>query len=268
MGVILPMGLFNVIGSLQNLESAAAAGDRYPARPALLIDGIGTLSAAVLGSCFPTTIYIGHPAWKALGARSGYSLLNGLVMAAGCLLGLFGLVAEVIPIEAGMAIILYVGIAVSAQAFQATPLRHASAVVLGLLPGLAGWGAQLLKAGLRAGGAGTVQNPFGPDLVQTLARADIWAAGAFALEQGQIITAMLLAAMLVYVIEQRFLAAAATSALACLLAWFGVIHAWTFSVSDTTLDLGWGTGQQWSVGYGAVTIVLLIAHWLPQQTEA
>ena len=103
--------------------------------------------------------------------------------------------------------------------------------------------------------------------MQTLARADIWAAGAFALEQGQIITAMLLAAMLVYVIEQRFLAAAATSALACLLAWFGVIHAWTFSVSDTTLDLGWGTGQQWSVGYGAVTIVMLIAHWLPQHSD-
>ena len=266
-GVILPMGLFNVIGSLQNLESAAAAGDRYPARPALLVDGIGTLTAAVLGSCFPTTIYIGHPAWKALGARSGYSLLNGLVMAAGCLLGLFGLVAEVIPIEAGMAIVFYVGIAVSAQAFQATPLRHAPAVVLGLLPGLAGWGAQLLKAGLRAGGAGTVEHPFGPELVQTLAKADVWAAGAFALEQGQIITAMLLAAMLVDVIEQRFLAAAATSALASLLAWFGVIHAWTFSVSDTTLDLGWGTGQPWAIGYAAVSLVMLIAHGLPPQND-
>lgn len=267
LGIILPMGLFNVIGSLQNLESAAAAGDRYPTRPALLIDGTGTLLAAVLGSCFPTTIYIGHPAWKALGARSGYSVLNGLVMATGCLLGLFGLMAEVIPIEAGMAIVLFVGIAVSAQAFQATPARHAPAVVVGLLPGLAGWGAHLLKAGLRAGGAGTAAHPFGPDLVKSLAGADVWANGLFALEQGQIITAMLLAAMLVDVIEQRFLAAAATSALASLLAWFGVIHAWTFSVSDTTLNLGWGTGQPWAIGYSAVTLVMLIAHWLPQQTE-
>ena len=268
MGIILPMGLFNVIGSLQNLESAAAAGDRYPARPALLIDGVGTLTAAVLGSCFPTTIYIGHPAWKALGARSGYSLLNGLVMAAGCLLGLFGLVAEIIPIEAGMAIVVFIGLAISAQAFQATPLRQAPAVALGLLPGLAGWGAQLLKAGLRAGGAGTVDHPFGKDLVESLARADVWAAGAFALEQGQIITAMLLAAMVVQVIEQRFLAAAVTSALATLLAWFGVIHAWTFTVSDTMVNLGWGTGQPWAIGYGAVTLVMLIAHWLPHQADA
>src|SRR6185436_9857270 len=74
--VILPMGLFNVLGSLQNLESAEAAGDRFPTAPCLTVNGVGSLVAAALGSCFPTTIYIGHPGWKALGARSGYSILN------------------------------------------------------------------------------------------------------------------------------------------------------------------------------------------------
>ena len=104
LGVIVPMGLFNVLGSLQNIESAEAAGDRYCVRSSLLIDGIGTMAAAGLGSCFPTTIYIGHPAWKEMGARIGYSWLNGLVMGSACLLGVFGLVAELVPIEAGMAV--------------------------------------------------------------------------------------------------------------------------------------------------------------------
>jgi AGZA family xanthine/uracil permease-like MFS transporter len=58
-----------------------------------------------------------------------------------------------------MAIVLYIGIAMTAQAFQAKPLRHTPAVVLGLLPGLAGWGAQLLKAGLRTDGLGTAERP-------------------------------------------------------------------------------------------------------------
>ena len=75
--VIIPMGLFNLIGSLQNLESAEAAGDRFETRPSLLANGLGSLCAACLGSAFPTTIYIGHPGWKALGARAGYSVLNG-----------------------------------------------------------------------------------------------------------------------------------------------------------------------------------------------
>ncbi|MEM6614484.1 MAG: NCS2 family permease, partial [Cyanobacteria bacterium P01_C01_bin.72] len=51
--IILPMGLFNLIGSLQNLESAEAEGDRYPAAPCLAVNGIGTIVAACFGSCFP-----------------------------------------------------------------------------------------------------------------------------------------------------------------------------------------------------------------------
>ena len=73
--VIFPMGIFNVVGSLQNIESAEAAGDRYKTFPSLMANGIGSVVAALFGSVFPTTIYIGHPGWKRLGARSGYSPL-------------------------------------------------------------------------------------------------------------------------------------------------------------------------------------------------
>src|SRR5262249_34689995 len=46
LAVIFPMGLFTVIGSLQNLESAEAAGDFYETRSSLLANGIATLFAA------------------------------------------------------------------------------------------------------------------------------------------------------------------------------------------------------------------------------
>jgi len=266
LGVIMPMGLFNVLGSLQNIESAEAAGDRYPVRSSLLINGLGTIAAAGLGSCFPTTIYIGHPGWKAMGARIGYSWLNGMVMGAACLSGIFGLVGQLVPIEAGMAIVLYIGIVIAAQAFQATPTAHAPAVVIGLLPGLAGWGSLMLKAGLRAGGAGTSAEPFGPSLVTTLAQADVWASGAFALEQGQIIAAMLLAGLLVFVIEQRFLAASACALAAALCSWFGLIHAWQFSQADTVLQLGWGVGSRWALGYGSMALIFALSHLAIRRT--
>jgi AGZA family xanthine/uracil permease-like MFS transporter len=166
-----------------------------------------------------------------------------------------------------MAILLYIGLTITAQAFQATPSRHAPAVVLGILPGLAGWGTLLLKAGLRSGGLGTPTNPFSADLIAALNAADIWAAGAFALEQGQIITAMLLAALLVFAIEQRFLTAALCSGLAALLAWFGVINAWQFTTADTVMHLGWGTGAPWALAYAVVTALLLLARVLPRQAS-
>src|SRR5262245_28016646 len=44
--VIIPMGLFNVLGSLQNLESAEAAGDSYPTASSLSMNGLGSIFAA------------------------------------------------------------------------------------------------------------------------------------------------------------------------------------------------------------------------------
>ena len=101
MSIIIPMGLFNVVGSLQNLESAEAAGDKFDTKSSLLANGLGSVLASFLGSCFPTTIYIGHPGWKALGARTGYSIINGIFILAICLTGTMDAVLKIIPIEAG-----------------------------------------------------------------------------------------------------------------------------------------------------------------------
>lgn len=257
MGVILPMGLFNVLGSMQNVESAAAAGDDYPVRTSLLINGAGTMLAAVLGSCFPTTIYIGHPSWKGLGARLGYSWMSGLAVGLSCFLGLFSLISLAVPVQVGVAIIVYVGIVITAQSLQVTPANHAPAVVLGIMVGLASWGAFLLKAGVKAG-AGTLGQPFGDGLLEGLQQVGLAGAGGlFSLEQGGIITAMLLTGLLVYVIEHRFLAAAGVAGVSAVLAWFGVIHAWRFTPGDTALNVGWGVGAEWAYAYGIMALLLL-----------
>ena len=44
MSVIVAMGLFNVIGSLQNIESAEAGGDRFATGPSLAVNGVGTIA--------------------------------------------------------------------------------------------------------------------------------------------------------------------------------------------------------------------------------
>src|ERR1700689_3590233 len=77
LSVILPMSVLDTIVSLQVLESVQVAGDDYPTRPSLLVNGLATLAAALFGSPFPTALYFGHMAHKDLGARSGYSILSG-----------------------------------------------------------------------------------------------------------------------------------------------------------------------------------------------
>jgi len=263
--VILPMGLFNVMGSLQNLESAEAAGDGYETRPSLLANGIGSLAAALFGSPFPTTIYIGHPGWKALGARAGYSTLNAVFVSVLCLTGTLAHLAWAIPIDAGMAIVLWIGMVITAQAFQVTPRAHAPAVVVGILPGVATWGALLAKNGLRAAGAGTPERPFTPALLDAFRGSDTWIHGAFALEQGFIFTAMLLAAATTCVIERRFRAASVWCFTAAALSAAGLMHSYRWTPGDTAVALS--PAWPWATGYAVMGLAFLAARWITEPGE-
>jgi AGZA family xanthine/uracil permease-like MFS transporter len=255
--VILPMGLFNVMGSLQNIESAEAAGDLYPTAPSLTVNGLGSVAAALFGSAFPTTIYIGHPGWKAMGARAGYSILNGAFATAICLSGTLAFITYAVPVDAGMAIVLWIGIIITAQAFSTTPREHAPAVVAGLLPGVAAWGAMMAKAGLRAAGLGGERGPFTPSLVEAFHAGDTWIEGAFALEQGFIFTAVVLAATTVGIIERRFRWAAVWCFLGAGFSALGMMHSFSWTFADTTAALlqpAW----EFALGYTVVGLLLLV----------
>ena len=199
--IIIPMGVFNVVGSLQNLESAEAAGDKYNTFPSLLTNGIGSVIASLFGSCFPTTIYIGHPGWKAIGARTGYSILNGVFFSIICLTGFITVILEVIPLEAGIGILLWIGIVIVAQAFQETPKHHAMAVAVGLFPAIAAWGLLMVESTLRS--AGTTLFIIGEDAFAN----NLAIHGMISLERGFIFTSMILASISVFLIEKKFLLA-------------------------------------------------------------
>lgn len=243
LSVIIPMGLFNVIGSLQNIESAEAGGDRYDTRASLAANGIGTFAAALFGSCFPTTIYIGHPGWKGMGARAGYSTLNGLVITLICLTGTVALLASITPIEAGIAIVLWIGIVITAQAFQATPNDHAPAVALGLFPAIAAWGAVVVMGAFDAARMIPIEGgalaPVGPgNTIQILldmkhAEAGLNTVvsgfllhGMILMERGYIFTCMVLAAIAACLIDRKFSAATIWALVGGALAAVGLTHAY------------------------------------------
>jgi adenine/guanine/hypoxanthine permease len=263
LSVIIAMGLFNVLGALQNIESAEAAGDAYDTRYSLTVNGLGSLAAALFGSAFPTTIYIGHPGWKALGARAGYSVLNGVFVSAICLTGTLAWIAWAIPIDAGMAIVLWIGMMIVAQAFQATPLEHAPAVVVGLLPGIGAWGALMAKNGLRAAGIGGAAGPFSESLIGEFQKSDTWIHGAFAIEQGFLFTAMILSAAVVGVIERRWSVAAAWCACAAVLSACGLMHSYQWTFGDTAIRLA--PAWPYVIGYTGMAAIFFTAQWTTEE---
>lgn len=254
LAVIFPMGLFNVIGSLQNLESAEAAGDRYATTPSLLVNGVGSLTAAFLGSPFPTTIYIGHPGWKAMGARAGYSALNGLIITGLVLFGGIAVVLRVVPIEAALGILLWIGIIITAQAFEAVPRSHALAVAFGLVPALAAWGRTWLESALASGGTSLFQAQ------GALQQQGVYVHGVLALDSGFLLTSMIWAAVMVYAIERRFAVAAAWLGGAAALSLTGIIHGYSLTSEGVRAAFGPTAAPAFTVGYALACILMLSMH--------
>ncbi len=276
LSVVIPIGLLGVLASLQNIESASAAGDEYPVRASLIVNGLGTLAGALFGSPFPTSIYIGHPAWKKLGARAGYSVLNGVAVTAVCLTGTMAALTWLIPAEAGIAIILWIGVIITAQAFEVTPKKHLVAVVVGLFPGLAAWTMLVVKTALAAAGTGRPGGPLlDPGLVRAAHAAGAYIGGGFALEQGFLYSAMIWSAIVVCIVDRQWNRAAAWSAVGGLLALAGLMHSYVLTGRDTAINLpllDW-LGGHWTpgnplfpaggtaLGYGLAALLFLGARY-------
>ena len=94
LGVILvtaiPFGIYDLVEALDNVESASAAGDSFPTTRVLTADGVVSLIGCLMGNPFINAVYIGHPGWKAMGGRIGYSAATGLVV---IVLSWFGIIS-------------------------------------------------------------------------------------------------------------------------------------------------------------------------------
>lgn len=239
----IPLGIYNFTEGMNNVESAAAAGDDYSLRKILLADGTGAIVGAILGSPFPPAVYIGHPGWKSVGGRIGYSMATGIVISLVCFLGLTALLLAVIPLVVILPILLYIGLVIGAQAFQAVPVRHAPAVVLSLLPNIASWAQTQIDNSL--GAAGTSAQAVGYD---KLAGNGVIYHGMALLGGGAVLAGLILGAIAVFIIDQRFKWAAIYAGAGAVLSFFGFIHG---------TSLGFGNSAPVAVGYLMIVAVCL-----------
>jgi len=279
--VIVPMGLLNVLFSMQCLESAAAAGDAYAPRSSLAVNAACTLAGACFGSPFPTSLYIGHPAWKRMGARAGYSTLNGVFVTAVCLTGSVAAIGWAVPPDAGLAIIIWVGLVITIQAFEAAPQRHWPAVLIGMVPVLLAWVTFSIKNAIRIAGPGASPGAgFSSGLLGRFHGSGVYLDGGFAVEQGAFFAALVLSAATVLIIDRRFAAAAAWMLGAAALSLAGLMHSWKFAGEDTVASLpildrlagagGEGTlfpAAAFAAAYAVVAILLLLARRFTEPDE-
>ncbi len=239
----IPLGIYNFTEAMTNVESAAAAGDRYSVRAVLTADGLGAIVGAFLGSPFPPAVYIGHPGWKKVGGRIGYSLVTGIVIAVVCFSGLVGLFLGIFPMQALVPILLYIGLVIGSQATNVSALRYAPAIVFAMLPSLAQWATGLIDNSLGAAGTNAAEVGF-----ENLAGNGVIYEGLRLFGSGAVLAGVLLGAITVFVIDRRLYAAAVTSGISAVLSFFGLINAVQVEINAS---------QGVTIGYVFLALLLL-----------
>ncbi|MCR5977127.1 regulator [Gordonia jinghuaiqii] len=249
LGTAIPLGVYNFTEAMSNVESAAAAGDNYNLRSVLLADGAGACVGAAFGSPFPPAVYIGHPGWKDAGGRASYSLASGVAIGLLCFLGMFGVLNALLPVPAIVPILLFIGLLIGAQAFQAVPRLHAVAVVAALLPNLAEWGRGLIDNALAA--AGTTADEVGMD---ALNGAGVIYEGLKTLGEGAVLVGLILGTIVTFILEKKFHFAAIAALVGAALSFIGLVHA---------PEVAWAAAPEVALGYLFFAVVCFAYWFLP-----
>jgi len=231
-GIILvtaiPFGIYDLVEAMDNVESAEAAGDHFPTTRVLTADGIISLIGCAMGNPFINAVYIGHPGWKQMGGRLGYSAATGALMLVLTWFGIIGLMMAVVPAVALLPILLYIGMLIGAQAFQESPHKHAPAIVLAIVPTIASWGVTQINNAL--GAAGTNAGKVGIDV---LANNGVLYEGLHILGSGATLCGIILGSICVFIIEAQHMKAAAFALAGAILTFFGLMHAESIGVMKT-----------------------------------
>ena len=210
--VAIPLALGTIVGGIDCTESAASVGDDYPTGQIVAAEGFATIVAGIFGGVIQSTPYIGHPAYKAMGARAGYTLATALFVAAAGVFGYFDWIFYLMPKAVVFPILIFVGLEITAQSFRATPTRHYPAVVLACVPALA----YLARLAV---------DPFVPPDFASLTRSNQqYVQTVTILSGGFIVTSLLWGTILAHVIDGRTRPAIVALVLAGVCALFGIIH--------------------------------------------
>jgi AGZA family xanthine/uracil permease-like MFS transporter len=215
LGIVIPIGISATATTLMCLVSAKNAGDPFPVRETMIVDGIGTAIASFFGSPFGTVVYIGHPAYKRSGALVGYSLSNGMVYLFLSWFGILALVQSIVNQATIGPIVLFVGLMVNEEALNFMPARHYSAYVIGLFPSIYDWVVNVSNMS-------PIQD-FATGGNSNLTGLPQWF-GVLAWKRGALLVSFVWVAMLVMVIDRRWRTAGIWALVAAFLACCGIIH--------------------------------------------
>ena len=206
-----------------------------------------------------------------MGAKQGYSILNGLSFLPLCFFGINAFLLSVIAIVSVNPIIvsidrkketksfcflflkIFIGLVICADTLAITPQRHYPAFLLGLMPIIADWAKGTIVSGIsEAYGPFTVNGTdFGRNITSHITGFSY--SGLLNFSGGSLLQCIFITAIFMFMIDRKFLQAAFWSTLAAFFAFFGLINAPGVGILVHKDEDGW----RFTIAYIMMAVVFI-----------
>jgi AGZA family xanthine/uracil permease-like MFS transporter len=263
--IAIPFGLLTVVGGINVTESARVAGDDYRTRDILLTEAVATLIAGLCGGVAQSTPYIGQPAYKRMGSRAGYTLLTGVFIGLGGMLGFVSFFVELIPRAVLAPILVFVALDIMVQAFLACPPRHAPAVAFAFFPTVA----RLMA--IKFGNPDWVMPETFQKLMNGSGKALPEMLVTVSLGNGFIVTAMLWGGFLAELIDRHYRRTIVYLLILAGFSFFGIVHS---ASADGEMYFPWNLAgiareipYQFALAYLVLAVIILVLSWTKEARE-
>ncbi len=276
--VIIPVEIYNFVETMDNVESANAAGDPYNVREAQFADGICTMISSIFGGVVPNTVWLGHPGLKKSNAGAGYSWISGVALGLAGLIGLFSMLNGIMPKSVAAITFLWCAVIIVSQAFKECKPKHYAAIGIAMVPSIADFPFTQVEAAVASGTlfisniatdsallaetdyaygvwSTTIEGGlkgFIPEITQLLGEQGAMWNGVPAVKSGAIIIGILLASICVFMIDKKLRSAALVSLAGAVLSLFGFIH---------NAELGFYPTSPFMIGWLIVAVLLFVLSY-------
>lgn len=253
---IIPVEIYNVIETIDNVEAANAAGDDYGVRETSFVNGLCTMISALFGGIIPNSIWLGHAGLKKSDSGIGYSIVSGIILLLAGVFGLFTFLHNIVPRSVCAVTFLWCAVVMLAQAFKDCKIKHYAAIGIAMIPPVADYiysqvtgtlGTMNIFTEIQASGL----SEYGVEMTNKLVSGGVMWEGIPAVKSGAILVGVVLGSMTVFIIDHKLNRVSLTAFIAAAMSFFGLIH---------SAEMGIYPKSPFMIGYLIVGVLGIIFH--------
>lgn len=246
--VFVPLSILVAASAVNITVSAKMIGDPYDAKKVIQRDALATLATGLFGGVIQTTPYFGHTTYKRMGGGWLYSTGVAGVLLLGGFSGLIAYLIGILPEASFKPILIVVAADIVRISYAGIDSKYAPSIFFAIMPAILNFTHVTVGDLLRTVEMGLAKTNVAIGTVVSASWFDSYTLLG-ALSRGYVLTGILWATVIAFLIDRRTKAATLVLAISGVMAMFGIIHSilpssamylpWELDDGGLAMRLGW-----------------------------